>query len=78
MKTELNTKNKDIALVWRELAEELMERSKKFGADDLINELETTASHSFQLSERHPVDVANLPDFLDRLYSERVGQSSSK
>jgi hypothetical protein len=61
-----------MALVWGGLAEDLMERSGKSGANAFIGWLETTASHAFQLSERHPVDVANLPGLLDQLYSKNI------
>jgi hypothetical protein len=77
MKTELNTENEDIALVWSGLAEDLTARAEKAGANDLITWLETTASHTFQLSERFPVDGANLSNVLDRLYLENVAASGS-
>jgi hypothetical protein len=71
-KTELNTDDEDVALVWSGVVEDLMERTGKSGARDFIDWLETTASHSFQLSERHAVNTTSLPGLLDQLYSNNI------
>jgi hypothetical protein len=44
-----------ISRLWGGIAEDLMERTGKFGAGNFIGSLETTASQNFQLSERYPV-----------------------
>jgi hypothetical protein len=73
VKEELDTGNEDIALVWRGFAEDLTELSRELGADEVLKWLEDSASNSFQLSEHHPTESADLSKLLDGLYLDNVG-----
>ena len=73
VKDELTTVNEDIEAVWGSFAEDLVVQSKDSGAEHVLKSLESSASHAFQLSERHSAEAADLPHTLEELYSKHVG-----
>ena len=73
VKEDLNTVDEDIDAVWGSFAEYLVMQSKDSGAEQVLKSLESSASHAFQLSERHSVEAADLLHTLEELYSRHVG-----
>jgi hypothetical protein len=69
---ELTGANEEAAEFWRELPHDLRERSRTVGGQQVLDWLETTASHLIRLGSRHSIEVANPPETLDLLYRQHV------
>jgi hypothetical protein len=69
---ELRQAHEEVAEFWRELPQELMERSRELGGARVLDWLETTASHLVQLGSRARMETTNLPETLDLLYRKHV------
>lgn len=74
---ELTGADEDVAEFWRELPNDLLERSKAVGGGQILYWLETTASHLIQLGPRDLAEVSNPEAKLDLLYDRHVIGSSN-
>jgi len=68
----LSAAHEEVAEFWRELPQELMERSRELGGAGVLDWLETTASHLVQLGPRARTEATNLSETLDLLYRKHV------
>ena len=57
---------------WRELSQDLIERSRAVGGHNVLNWLETTASHLIQLGTRHVLETTNPENMVNLLYRQHV------
>jgi len=69
---ELPGAHEEVAEFWRELPRDLRERSRFLGGQQVLDWLETTASHLIRLGSRHSIGVANPSETLDLLYRQHV------
>jgi hypothetical protein len=69
---ELAGANEDAAEFWRELSFDLIKRSRAVGGHQVLDWLETTASHLIQLGSRHSIQATNPQETLDLLYQRHV------
>ncbi len=58
--------------IWPALSEDLERRAREMGAKDLLDWLESTASHAFQISTRREIRIRNVEATLDCLYHQYV------
>jgi hypothetical protein len=72
LQPELAGANEDAAEFWRELSHDLIKRSCAVGGHQVLDWLETTASHLIQLGSRHSIEVTNPQETLDLLYQRYV------
>jgi hypothetical protein len=64
--------DQEAAEFWRELPQDLMERSRELGGSRLLDWLETTASHFIELGSRTSIETSNPQETLDLLYRTHV------
>jgi hypothetical protein len=72
LQPELAGANEDAAEFWRELSDDLTKRSRAVGGHQVLEWLETTASHLIQLGSRHSIEATNPQETLDLLYERHV------
>jgi hypothetical protein len=72
LQPELAGANEEAAEFWRELSHDLIERSRAVGGHNVLDWLETTASHLIQLGARHSIEATNPHETLDLLYQRHV------
>lgn len=58
--------------LWCQLFLDLAEKSRYLGADRMLEWLETSASHMFRLTDRQRLDVQDIADSVDALYSRYI------
>jgi hypothetical protein len=56
------------AELWRELAEDLEQQAREMGAARVLEWLESTASHTIQISRRQEIRLTTAQATLDHLY----------
>ena len=59
LQPELAGANEDAAEFWRELSDDLIKRSRVVGGRQVLDWLETTASHLIQLGSRHSMEATS-------------------
>jgi len=69
---ELPRVHEDAVDFWRELSQDLIERSRAVGGHNLLNWLETTASHVIQLGPRYVLETTNPENMVNLLYRQHV------
>jgi hypothetical protein len=69
---DLSEAPEDAAEVWRELQQDLMERSRQQGGSRILDWLETMASNFIQLSGRNHVETDMAEKTLGLLYRKHV------
>jgi hypothetical protein len=69
---ELAGAHEETSEFWRELSHDLMERSRTGGGQQVLDWLETTASHLIQLGSRHSIKAANPQETMNLLYRQHV------
>ena len=69
---ELPGAHEEATEFWRELSHDLMERSRTVGGQQVLNWLETTASHLIQLGSRHSIKSEYPQETMNRLYRQHV------
>src|SRR5689334_8760516 len=69
---ELPRVHEDAVDFWRELPQDLLERSRAIGGHNVLNWLETTASHFIQLGRRHVLETTNPENTVHLLYWQHV------
>ena len=69
---ELTGAHEEVTEFWRELPDDLMERSRELGGFRVLEWLETVASHLIQLGSRARVETTNPEETLDLLYRQHI------
>jgi hypothetical protein len=69
---ELTGAYEEVIEFWRELPNDLVERSRELGGFRVLEWLETTASHLIQLGSRAHMETTNPQKTLDLLYRQHV------
>jgi len=69
---ELPRVHEDVVYFWRELSDDLIERSRAVGGHNVLDWLETTASHLIQLGTRHALETTNPENIVNLLYRQHV------
>jgi hypothetical protein len=72
LRPELPEAEDDTAEFWRELPNDLIERSRQLGGSRMLDWLETTASHLVQLGSRTYMESTNPQETLDLLYRRYI------
>ncbi len=72
LQPELAGANEDAAEFWRELSDDLIKRSRVVGGRQVLDWLDTTASHLIQLGSRHSMEATSPQETLDLLYQRHV------
>ena len=62
----------DSSEIWQEFAQDLEQRAREVGAVELLDWLETTASHTLRLGERHLIRIVAVETTLDALFRQYV------
>lgn len=63
--------------LWRDLDADLERMASELGSQQILEWLETTASHTFRLGRRHAVTFSDLEAALEMLYFEHVIEDSA-
>lgn len=69
---ELPGAHEEVAEFWRELSRDLRERSRSLGGQQVLDWLETTASHLIQLGSRHSIKAECPQETMNLLYRQHV------
>jgi hypothetical protein len=69
---ELAGAHEEASEFWRELSHDLMERSRTVGGKQVLDWLETTASHLIQLGSRHSIKAEYPQETMNLLYRQHV------
>jgi len=69
---ELPGAHEEATEFWRELSQDLMERSRTVGGQQVLDWLETTASHLIQLGSRHSIKAEYPQETMNLLYRQHV------
>jgi hypothetical protein len=72
LRPELPEAQDETAEFWRELPNDLVERSRELGGSRMLDWLETTASHLVQLGSRTYMESTNPQETLDLLYRRYI------
>jgi hypothetical protein len=69
---ELTEAPEEVAEFWQELSDDLIERSREVGGRQVMDWLETTASHVIQLGSRCSIESTDPRQTLELLYQQHV------
>jgi hypothetical protein len=72
LRPELTGAPEDLVEFWRELSDDLIERSREVGGRQVLDWLETTASHVIQLGSRCSIESTDPRQTLELLYRQHV------
>jgi hypothetical protein len=72
LRPELPEAQEDAAEFWRELPNDLVERSRELGGSRILDWLETNTSHLVQLGSRTYMESTNPQETLDLLYQRYI------
>ncbi len=72
LKPSLEQTDESILEVWQVMAVDLDSKAKVYGGAEVLEWLESTASHTFRVSERKRLEAADLETTLQQLYIEHV------
>jgi len=64
--------DEDAKQIWQELADDLEQKAREMGSAEILDWLETTASHTLQISPRRVVRVLDVASTLDSLFRQNV------
>jgi hypothetical protein len=70
LKPKLDCDDEAVLTVWEGFVEDLQEEASGY---QLVQELEMTGSHVFQVSPRQMIEAENLAQVLNHLYHQNVG-----
>jgi len=74
LKPSLEQTDESILEVWQDLADDLGSKAVAYGGAEVVDWLESTASHTFQVSDRKRLEAADLETALQQLYIGHVQQ----
>ena len=64
--------DEDASEIWQEFADDLEQRAQEMGSLELLDWLETTASHTLQISKRQSIQILVVETTLDSLFRQHV------
>ncbi len=72
LKALLNQTDESIRDIWKDVASDLESMARELGGSEVVHWLETTASHTLQVSERHSLKVVDVEKVLQQLFADHV------
>lgn len=75
LKTDIKVSDMAVSEFWTDLADDLKQRVRENGGQQVAEWLEMTASNVLQVSSRTPVDLkgSTITEAVFRLYAEHIG-----
>jgi len=76
LKPSLDQTDESILEVWQYLAFDLVSKAKAYGGAEVLEWLESIASHTIRVSDRLLFEAADLQAALQQLYLEHIDEST--